>query len=154
MQRDLRSTFLAEWMNKDLGRINSFLGKHHVLSLATSAFGELSVCSLFYAYDEKKLSFIVASSEDTIHIKHILSNQNIAGNIVLETKTVGKIQGVQFKGKFFKLEDDGLKKLYFKTFPHAKLMRPKLWQIKVNYFKMTDNRLGFGKKVIWQKSSV
>jgi len=28
-------------------------------------------------------------------------------------------------------------------------MNPKLWQIKVNYFKMTDNKLGFGKKLIW-----
>jgi uncharacterized protein YhbP (UPF0306 family) len=33
-------------------------------------------------------------------------------------------------------------------------MQPKLWQIKVSYFKLTDNRLGFGKKIIWQDSSL
>jgi len=154
MQRVLRVTFLAEWMSKDLQKISLFLQKHHVMSLATSAFDELSVCSLFYAWDEKKLSFVVASSDETTHINHITHNKNIAGNILLETKTVGKIQGVQFKGEFVKLKDDGLKKLYFKAFPHAKLMSPKLWQIKVDYFKMTDNRLGFGKKIIWQASSL
>jgi len=140
-------------MSSDLEKISTFLAKHHVMSLATSVADELSVCSLFYIWDEKKLSFVVASSDDTTHIKHIKQNQNIAGNIVLETKTVGKIQGVQFCGRFLELQDDGLKKLYFKTFPHARVMRPKLWQIKVDYFKMTDNRLGFGKKIIWQDFS-
>lgn len=42
------------------------------MSLATSAGSELSVCNLFYAYDEKKISFVVASSDDTTHIKNIL----------------------------------------------------------------------------------
>ena len=54
---------------------------------------------------------------------------------------------------FAPLEDKELKKLYFKAFPYALALSPKLWQIKVNYFKMTDNRLGFGKKIIWQDSS-
>jgi len=135
--------------NKDLKKIAKFLDKHHVMSLATSNKDEISVCSLFYAYSLEKLTFIIASSDDTTHIKNIRKNKNIAGNIVLETKIVGKIQGVQFRGVFEILEDRELKKIYFKKFPHAKVMKPKLWQIKVNYFKMTDNRLGFGKKIIW-----
>jgi uncharacterized protein YhbP (UPF0306 family) len=137
-------------MSKDLEKIDSFLQKHHVMSLATSEKKELSVCSLFYAFSLEENSFIVASSDDTLHIKHIQKNSNVAGNILLETKTIGKIQGVQFRGVFKELQNKKLKKLYFKTFPHAKIMKPKLWQIKVDYFKMTDNRLGFGKKVIWQ----
>ena len=131
-------------------KITLFLKEHHVMSLATAYADELSVCSLFYAYDEKKTSFVVASSEDTTHIQQILKNPQIAGNILLETKTVGKIQGVQFRGVFSVLKDESLEKLYFKTFPHAMLMKPKLWQINVEYFKMTDNTLGFGKKIIWQ----
>jgi len=140
-------------MSKDLEKIEEFLNAHHVLSLATSDSEELSVCSLFYAYSKEKNSFIVASSSDTLHIKHISKNKNIAGNILLETKTVGKIQGLQFRGEFIALEDSELKKLYFKNFPYALALSPKLWQIKVNYFKMTDNRLGFGKKIIWQEPS-
>ena len=137
-------------MDKNLKKIESFIKKHHVMSLATSTSDEIGVCSLFYAYIPKKISFIVASSDDTKHIQHIKHNKKIAGNILLETKTIGKIQGVQFLGIFEPLDDKELKKLYFQAFPHALLMKPKLWQIKVKYLKMTDNQLGFGKKIIWK----
>ncbi|MEJ2373224.1 MAG: hypothetical protein P8Y16_05450, partial [Sulfurimonas sp.] len=70
-------------------------------------------------------------------------------NILLETKEIGKIQGLQFRGIFRKNEDKELSKLYFKTFPYALALQPKLWIIDVDYFKLTDNRLGFGKKIIW-----
>jgi len=140
-------------MDSDLEKIALFLGEHHVLSLATSNLKDLSVCSLFYAYSKDKNSFVVASSDDTTHIEHIKQHSNVAGNILLETKTIGKIQGVQFRAVFSSLKDEELKKLYFKTFPYALALSPKLWQIKVNYFKMTDNKFGFGKKIIWQDSS-
>ena len=138
-------------MAKDLEKITAFIHAHHVMSLASTRGEELSVCSLFYAFSEEALSFVVASSEETMHIKNIQENKNIAGNILLETKSVGKIQGLQFRGTFELLEDEKLKKLYFKEFPFALVMQPKLWTIQVNYFKLTDNRLGFGKKIIWQK---
>ncbi|WP_321779097.1 hypothetical protein [Sulfurimonas sp.] len=139
-------------MEDDLKKIINFIDKHHVLSLASTDGNIISVCNLFYAYDSKELSFIVASSDDTTHIQNILKNSRIAGSIVLETTIVGKIQGLQFKGEFLSLKDKKLKKLYFKTFPYALALSPKLWQIKVDYFKMTDNTLGFGKKIIWQEA--
>ena len=139
-------------MRSDLDTIETFLNKHHVLSLATLAADELSSCSLFYAFDKSTTSFVVASSDDTTHIRHILKNPSVAGTVVLETKIVGKIQGVQFRGEMSILDDENLKKLYFKTFPQAVVMSPKLSVVKVNYFKMTDNNLGFGKKIIWQDS--
>ena len=140
-------------MSSDLETIASFLDKHHVLSLATLDGDEPSVCTLFYSYSNEHLTFIVASSDDTQHIKNIKQNNNIAGSVVLETKIVGKIQGVQFRGEFLELNDSGLIKSYFKQFPYALALKPKLWQIKVNYFKMTNNKLGFGKKIIWEDSS-
>lgn len=133
----------------DLEKIATFIAQHHVMSLATSLDEELSVCSLFYTYDVLTNSFIVASSDETTHIRHISDNKRIAGNILLETKSVGKIQGLQFRGEFLILEDTRLKASYFKSFPYALPLTPKLWQIKVDYFKMTDNRVGFGKKIIW-----
>lgn len=136
-------------MQNDLVKIDAFLAKHHVLSLATTDGLELSTCNLFYAFDLEKISFVIASSDETTHIKNISKNPNVAGTVVLETKIVGKIEGVQFRGDFLPLEDEALKKLYFKNFPYALAMNPKLWQIKINYFKLTDNTLGFGKKIIW-----
>ncbi len=139
-------------MQENLKKFKSFLDKHHVLSLATSSGDELSVCNLFYAYDMDTQTFIVASSDETTHIQNILINPNIAGSVVLETRTIAKIQGLQFRGVFDLVDDEKYSKLYFKAFPHARIMRLKLWKIKVNYFKMTDNTLGFGKKLIWQDS--
>jgi uncharacterized protein YhbP (UPF0306 family) len=74
-------------MSSDLEKIVNFIKEHHVLSLATYGDPELSVCNLFYAFDEKEITFVVASSDDTTHIQNILQNPNIAGTIVLETNT-------------------------------------------------------------------
>ena len=131
-----------------LKHIEEFIQEHHVMSLASLSKDELSVCSLFYVYDKDTKSFIVASSEETLHIQHISQNKNIAGNILLETKEVGKIKGLQFRGEFLPLNTKELEELYFNAFPYAKELHPKLWQIQANYFKLTDNSLGFGKKII------
>ena len=122
------------------------------MSLATNYSDELSVCNLFYIFAKERNSFVVASDINTLHIKHIQKNKKVAGSVVLETKTIGKIQGVQFKGEFTELTDLNLTKLYFTKFPYAKLLNPKLWQIKISDFKMTDNSLGFGKKLVWSNS--
>jgi len=141
-------------MENNLQKIEDFITCHHVLTLATSVDDMVSACSLFYAYDKISHSFIVASSKDTLHIEQIQKNPQIAGNILLETKEVGKIQGLQLRGLFTEVADTKLKTLYFKTFPYALALCPTLWQIKVDYFKLTDNKLGFGKKLIWQRTSL
>lgn len=135
-----------------LKKIEKFLSLHHVLTLATTFDSEISACSLFYAYDDTCQRFIVASSDSTTHIKHILNNPNVAGNILLETKIIVKIQGVQFRGIFRELPKNDTN-IYYKRFPHAIVLQPKLWEIYVEFFKMTDNSLGFGKKLTWQRAS-
>ena len=45
------------------------------------------------------------------------------------------------------------KKAYMKRFPFARLMKTNLWILELNYIKMTDNLLGFGKKLIWEKEA-
>lgn len=140
-------------MQNNLLKIDSFLQKHHVLSLCSTDGIDLSACNLFYAFDMTCNSFVVASSDETTHVKNILQNPKVAGTVVLETKIVGKIEGLQFRGEFLPLEEKSIKSLYFKHFPYALAMNPKLWQIKVNYFKLTDNTLGFGKKIIWKLDS-
>jgi len=131
-------------------KIEHFIGEHHLLSLATM--GErLWCCSMFYAYDSQSESFIVASDETTEHMKNVAQNLHVAGTVALETKTVGKIQGIQFTGVMERCYDD-LENLYFKAFPYARIMNPTLWIIRLDEVKMTDNTLGFGKKVIWKRN--
>lgn len=136
-------------MVEKLHKIESFIAKHHVLSLATCGEDGVSACSLFYCYDEITRSFIVASSTETHHMQQIRHNNRVAGNIVLETKEVGRIEGLQFRGVFLPDPSEQQKKAYFLKYPYALAMRPTLWRIEVDFFKLTDNKLGFGKKIIW-----
>lgn len=137
-------------MTSNLTSIESFLQKHHLLSLAT--FGEeLGCCSLFYAYDSEEIAFIVASDPHTEHMRNISGNPHVAGTVALETKTIGKIQGIQFSGEMVRTEFPREEKLYFKAFPYARVMNPTLWTIRIGRCKLTDNQLGFGKKLIWKR---
>lgn len=134
-----------------LVKIEEFLTQHHVLTLATSNATELSACSLFYVYDEKERVFVVASANDTEHIQNLQHSNKVAGNIPLETKEIGVIRGVQFKATMQLVEDNRLKKLYYKAYPYALAMLPTLWKVEIKSFKMSDNRLGFGKKLLWSR---
>ena len=139
-------------MDTNLQKIEHFIQQHHVMGLATHHGQDISVCSLFYAYNTKRQCFVVASALETTHIKHIMQQNTIAGNIVLETEEVGRIQGLQFQGIMKRLEDKGCKELYFNHFGYARVLVPTLWEIEVDFFKLTDNRLGFGKKILWRRS--
>lgn len=135
-------------------RIVDFIKKHHVLTLATKSESELWCANCFYAYSEEENSLIFTSDIDTRHVSEALKNNFVAGSIVLETSVIGKIQGIQFQGKFIKPENKKLKTAkthYLLQFPFATLMNTTLWIVELTYIKMTDNRLGFGKKLIWKK---
>ncbi|MGB5966423.1 MAG: hypothetical protein WBF77_05385 [Sulfurimonadaceae bacterium] len=139
-------------MPKTLEKIEAFLAQHHLLSLATSADNVPQSASLFYAYDSAAISFIVASDVKTEHIQNVLLNDTVSGTVALETDEVGKIVGIQFRAKMRMItHKEG--ELYFKQFPFAKVMNPQLWSIELEAIKLTDNRLGFGKKLYWQRKN-
>lgn len=124
----------------------AFIQKHHVLTLAVSDESGVWCASCFYAFCEQTACFIIASDLQTKHITKALKNSKIAGNIYLETKEVGKIEGLQFEATLQKatLKE---KTLYLKAYPYALALNPTLWALHVNYMKLTDNKLGFGKKL-------
>jgi len=140
-------------MPKTLEKVALFLAKHHLLSLATMKQNRLHSASLFYVYDSETVSFIVASDTKTEHIQNVIANRDVSGTVALETDEVGKIQGIQFTAKMQEAtKEEGV--LYFKAFAYAKVMRPTLWLITLETIKMTDNRLGFGKKLYWNRSEL
>lgn len=133
-------------------KIAAFLREHHVLTLATCAEGVPYATPLFYSYDEGRNCFVFASGSETEHARQMKANPEVAAGIYLETDTVGKIQGLQCLGRVAPA-DDADKKCYFDRFPYARAMSPLLWQFEPVWMKLTDNRLGFGKKVIWENGS-
>jgi uncharacterized protein YhbP (UPF0306 family) len=135
-------------------KICTFLHRHHVLTLATVSGDQPWVANCFYAFLEEEMAFVFTSGIDTRHIREVQANNKVAGNVVLETSIIGKIQGIQFSGILMPAEGEkhsGANAAYLKRFPFAVLMDTTLWILSIDYLKMTDNRLGFGKKLLWEK---
>ena len=144
---------MSDMMNE---RIVRFLKKHHVLTLATAGEGGTLHCSnLFYAWLEEERAFVFTSSLDTKHAQDALRRPEVAASVVLETRVVGNVQGVQLRGVMFRPEDERLqkaKKRYLRRFPYAAVMDLELWLLEATWLKFTDNTLGFGKKLVWERN--
>ena len=141
-------------MNLPEKRIVDFINEHHVLTLATCADMDPWCANCFYTYLENENCFVFTSDDSTKHVSDVQVNKRVAGSVVLETNVVGKIQGIQFRGIMEKPAEDlhkKAKKAYLKKFPFAALMKTSIWVLHLKYIKMTDNRLGFGKKLIWEE---
>lgn len=132
-------------------RIVKFLKKMHLASVcAIDDDGQPYAFSAFYAFDELNFTLLLASSDESSHVKFLKNSKLVAGTVALDTKIVGKIEGVQFQGVMREASESG-REIYFKRFFYAKAMDPKIWSISLEKVKFTSNTLGFGKKIFWQK---
>lgn len=135
--------------------IVKFIKRHHVLTLATSIGEKPWCCNCFYAYLENEAAFVFTSDYDTRHVKELTKNPVAAGSVVLETKIIGKIKGIQFTG-YIKLAENNMlsiaRKAYIKRFPFAIITDNIIWIFYIEHLKMTDNKFGFGKKIIWERN--
>jgi len=133
-------------------RIVKFLKKHHVLTIATAVNNDPWCANCFYVYLEDQNALVFTTDMKTRHGQEFLKNHKVAGSVVLETMLIGKIRGVQFQGIISVPEGElavKIKSAYLKRFPVAMLMDTHLWVVSLTHIKMTDNRLGFGKKLVW-----
>lgn len=136
-------------------RIVDFIGEHHVLTVAcASREGELWCANAFYVFDKEEEGFIITSEAKTLHAQLFLENPQVTGSVVLETEEIGKIRGLQFAGTVSRCDGglfDRSRLLYLKRFPYAVFKGGEVWLIRLNRLKYTDNRLGFGKKLLWER---
>lgn len=131
-------------------RFIKFIRKHHVLTLATvNGEGMPYVANCFYAYDAKRNMLVFTSDTTTRHGAEMAANGIVAISIVLETRVVGRVQGLQIVGTAER-GDDEARRSYIKRFPYAAAAPLELWMVRPSMMKLTDNTLGFGKKLIWQ----
>ena len=130
-------------------RIVKFLKRHHVMTLATATTsGEPYCANAFYAYDAEQNRLIFTSDDTTRHAQEMLVNSRVAASVVLETRIVGKVQGAQICG-IAERGDEKDKATYIKRFPYAAVAPLNIWAVEPTFIKLTDNTLGFGKKLIW-----
>jgi uncharacterized protein YhbP (UPF0306 family) len=132
-------------------RFAKFIKRHHVLTLATiDGEGMPYVANCFFAYDKERNLFIFTSDTSTKHGAHMTENTNVALSVVLETRVVGRVQGLQVTGTATR-GDDQAQRTYIKRFPYAAVAPLTLWMVSPKMMKLTDNTLGFGKKLIWEQ---
>ena len=131
-------------------KITSFVKKHHVLTLATvDGKGMPYVANCFYAYDSQRNLFIFTSDTTTRHGEHMVAKPNVALSIPLETRVVGRVQGIQICG-IAERGDEKARLCYITRFPYAAVAPLTLWAVRPTMMKLTDNTLGFGKILIWE----
>jgi uncharacterized protein len=135
-------------------RMVKLLRHHHLLTVATSSEDKPWCASCFYAWNNAEQWFVLTTNPDTRHGVHFTSNASVAGTIALETHRVGRIRGAQFTGTVSLAEGEILtraRKDYLLRFPYALAADLHLWIIRPEFIKLTDNRLGFGKKITWER---
>lgn len=138
------------------GRITDFIAENDVLTIATAG-GDIPYCAtVFYAFLPEKNLLAFMSDKTTRHMHEALKNENIAGSIIAKNVSLSKVQGLQLTGKLFEpknaLKEECTTK-YLWAFPIASLHQSNIWAIEFSFLKLTDYRLGFGKKLIWTKEA-
>ncbi|MDR0408456.1 MAG: pyridoxamine 5'-phosphate oxidase family protein [Campylobacteraceae bacterium] len=127
-----------------------FIKEHHVLHISSHEDGKTWSANCFYVFLKTNNAFVFASDKDTRHMRNIIKTPYVSGTIALETKEIGLIQGLQFEGIVQKASLKA-KKAYFLSYPFAAALAPSLWELEIDYAKLTDNRLGFGKKLEFKR---
>jgi len=84
----------------------------------------------------------------------MLRNSRVSGTVATQSQMIAHIRGFQFSGSAGIPEGDEAKnarKQYCRRFPFALTSDATVWRIAIDYGKLTDNTLGFGTKLIWER---
>ena len=130
-----------------------FISRHHVLTLSTSVEDEVWCFNAFYALYLESAALVFTSTIGTYHSQQLVKNCYVGGSIVLESRIIGKLQGLQFQGVALKVKDSAPSTLvYKKRFPFVNLTKNlEIWQINLTRLKFTDNKFSFGQKLEWYR---
>lgn len=138
--------------NDRLSVITRYLKKQHVLTLCSG--NPVWCANCFYLFNAEKVAFWLMTETTTRHGAQMREDPQVAGTVSGQPKSVLLIKGVQYAGRIALLENEEeqvARKAYIKRFPIAAKVSAPLWEIKLDELKMTDNALGFGKKLTWTR---
>lgn len=135
-------------------RITEFINEQSCISIScVDAEAKPHVFACFYTFDAEEGFLYFKSNEDTLHAKILQVNSAVAGSILPNKLNPLKIKGIQLEGEYINTEAQNTrgKKMYYKQHPYALASSGRIWCIKINSIKMTDNTLVFGEKIKWQR---
>jgi uncharacterized protein YhbP (UPF0306 family) len=139
---------------KEEKRIWSFVKDQTVLNFATSKNDVPWCASCYYALEEEYKLLVFKTDMKSRHMEEANKQIWVAGTILPDKQKKGIVIGVQYQGKMV-LEDEErvtkARKRYYKKFPFAKAMDGEIAVLELTHVKLTDNKLGFGKRLVWEK---
>src|SRR6266498_4474237 len=106
----------------------------------------------FYAFNSKKGLLYFKSSAGSNHSAFLKINPFVAGTILPDKLNTLLVKGIQFDGIVLEAGHATAVQasaFYYKQFPMALAVPGEIRVIQINHIKMTDSKMGFGKKIIW-----
>jgi uncharacterized protein YhbP (UPF0306 family) len=106
-------------------------------------------------FDAATMALWLMTEPHTRHGGLMLNNGRVVGTIAPKPKSIALIRGVQYRAEAVLLsgeEAEAARARYCKRFPIARAMKASVWRLDLHEVKMTDNTLGFGKKLHWARS--
>lgn len=109
----------------------------------------------YYIFDEEKALLHFKSSTDSKHFSLLRKNPCVAGTVLPDRLNKLSMKGAQWQGVLLShlhhLTDHAWG-YYHKKFPVALAIKGEVFTIRLTNIKMTASKMGFGKKVIWDRS--
>lgn len=131
-----------------------YIEQNWVVSFTTNLKEELWSANAFYIFEKENHSLIILSSQTTKHGKMLLENPLVAGTISNQIADISQLKGIQFNGEMQILDTESSDiafEKYCEKFPVAKTRKETVWRLTFTQIKYTDNSLGFGTKLYWNK---
>lgn len=110
----------------------------------------------FYAFDLKNQLLFFKSSLGSFHSSLLAENSKIAGSVLPDKINLLALKGIQFTGTILYQDFPQNiipERFYHKKFPFALAKPGKVWCIRLDMIKMTNNTRAFGAKLQWSRNN-
>ncbi len=108
----------------------------------------------FFAVEEREMLLFYKTHDDTRHARMLVQHGKVSGTILPDKLNKLMVQGLQFEGLQLPAGDPlaaGASAFYHQRHPIARTRAGSMCCIRLDYLKMTDSTLGFGKKLTWKR---
>lgn len=134
--------------------LTEYLKEQHVMSVAGHDEEGGWAANCYYVWQEKTASFIILTALKTRHGMIMQHVPQVYGTVADNEASVASLRGIQYTAEPILLSGNMEKQarsLFYHKFPIARVKPSPIWQLKASFIKMTNNRLGFGHKTLWQR---
>lgn len=134
-----------------LKAISSFISSNQVATICCMDGNNPYCFNSFYHFEEQRGLLLFKSSAEAYHSGLLINDHQVAGSILPGSINFSALQGIQFWGTILSdLPENELGAMYHARFPFAKNIPGIIYCLRMDRIKMTDNSLGFGKKLSWR----